>query len=159
QNQQLGRLVSDNETLKRGNQNKANQLRSLGKELAATTQELDNARRRLGLIRGAEVQLATLSRDDGSRAKIFMDPAGRQWLVYAHQLPDPGPDKDYQLWFVPKEGQSGPIPAGLLQVKGGVLEAQVEVPGEVPEIGQAAISLEPKGGSKTPTDVQMIGPI
>ena len=131
---------------------------ALAQDLSKAEGELDSARQRLGLVRGADVQLATLKRDDGSGAKIFMDPDGRKWLVYAHQLPDPGPDKDYQLWFVPKKG-GGPIPAGLMQVSNGVLEAQIQVPGEVPEIGQAAISLEPKGGSKTPTDVQMIGPI
>jgi len=131
---------------------------ALRQDLTDTKRELDVARERLGLVRGAEVRLATLNTDAGSKAKIFMDPEAQRWLVYAHQLPDPGPNRDYQLWFVPKGGPA-PIPAGLLAPRDGVLEVQVQVPAGTPEIGQAAISLEPKGGSKSPTDVQMIGPI
>lgn len=121
------------------------------------------AERRVEHIASPSLQLATLAVSDQPRApkaKIFIDPDNRRWLVLAYDLPAIDPDqKDYQLWFIPRIEGGAPIPAGLLQKnEDGVYEAEVEVPRDI-DVGLAAISLEKKGGVEVPTEVQMAGPI
>lgn len=154
---------------------------STAKELQQTTRELQDliaaererrttvelalatAERRVEHIESPSLQLATLRVSDqpsAPRAKIFIDPENRRWLVLAYDLPAIDPDqKDYQLWFIPRIEGGAPIPAGLLRKnEDGVYEAEVEVPGDV-DVGHAAISLEKKGGVEVPTEVQMAGPV
>jgi anti-sigma-K factor RskA len=121
------------------------------------------AERRVEHIESPSLQLATLKVSDQPRApkaKIFIDPDNRRWLVLAYDLPPIDPDqKDYQLWFIPRIEGGAPIPAGLLQKnEDGVYEAEIEVPRDL-DVGLAAISLEKKGGVEVPTDVQMAGPV
>ncbi len=112
---------------------------------------------RFELLQSPKLSLATLGQDSGATIKILMEPEGKRWLVYGFDLPEL-PNKDYQLWFIPKEG--APIPAGILApIGGGIHELEVILPTDVENISQAAVSLEPKGGSESPTEVQMIGPI
>lgn len=112
---------------------------------------------RLEMLRSPSLSLATLGAESGGTIKIFMEPEGKRWLVYGFDLPNE-PDKDYQFWFVPAEG--APIPAGIFSPLGdGIHELEVLLPDNISNITQAAVSLEPKGGSDSPTEVQMIGPI
>ena len=127
-------------------------------ELADKDRALSALEARYGTLRTANLKLATVSNKAGATAKIFIDPEKNRWLVLAFELPPAADDKDYQLWFVPTDG-SAPISAGLLEVgPDGVLGASPTLP---PDLGtiKAAISLEPKGGSKQPTmeQIQMIG--
>jgi hypothetical protein len=127
-------------------------------ELADKNRAISALEARYGTLKTSNLKLATVRNEAGATAKIFIDPEKKQWLVLAFELPPAAADKDYQLWFVPTDG-SAPISAGLLEVgPDGVLGASPAVP---PEIGtiKAAISLEPKGGSKQPTmdQIQMIG--
>ena len=78
-------------------------------------------------------------------------------LWFAFELPAV-PDRDYQLWFVPQDGRP-PVSAGILERDAdGTLSAAPELP---PNLGpvKAAISLEPVGGSPSPTldQIKMIG--
>ncbi len=112
---------------------------------------------RFEMLQSPQLTLATLGAESGATIKIFMEPEGKRWLVYGFDLPDVA-DKDYQFWFVPKEG--APIPAGIFKSLGdGIHELEVLLPDDITNITQAAVSLEPKGGSESPTEVQMIGPI
>ena len=146
------------------------------RQTVALRQELDNAQialstseKRIGLVRSPSVQLATLRTPapettppaPGSpRAKVFIDPDNRRWLVLAYDLPQIDPSKqDYQLWFIPRIEGAAPMPAGLLTPgKDGVFETEITIPDEL-DIAHAAISLEKKGGVDVPTDVKMLGPI
>lgn len=66
----------------------------------------------------------------------------------AAQLPAPEAGKDYQLWIIPPSG--APISAGVIANPGaGNIPFQASQP--VPQVGALAISLEPKGGSQSPT--------
>jgi hypothetical protein len=108
---------------------------------------------RLATITSPRLELATV-RGAAGTAKVFIDPDHRRWLVLAFELP-PIPDKDYQLWFVPDGG--APISAGLLTPgPDGVLGATPAIPTGLGKV-RPAISLEPRGGSATPTDVKLIG--
>jgi len=129
---------------------------ALRKELA---QELDDANReiltRFQPVSNPDVQLAQVRDATGAKVNIFVDPNNRRWLVFAFELPQPAPDKDYQLWFVPPEGK--PISAGLLQVgPDGVLSASPDLPEGLGAV-RPAISLEKKGGAEAPTDIKLVG--
>lgn len=69
-------------------------------------------------------------------------------VLNAAKLPPPGPDKDYQLWIVPPGAP--PISAGLL---GDSPSANMSFrsPKVVARVAAIAISLEPKGGSVSPS--------
>jgi anti-sigma-K factor RskA len=109
---------------------------------------------RLTTITSPHLQLATVRGAAGGTAKVFIDPDHRRWLVLAFELP-PVPDKDYQLWFVPEGG--APVSAGLLTPgPDGVLGATPAVPTTLGRV-RPAISLEPRGGSSTPTEVKLVG--
>ncbi len=61
------------------------------------------------------------------------------------------PNQDYQFWVISPE-QESPIPAGVFQVDAlGQAEYGFAPNKAVMEVGAFAISLEPKGGSLTPT--------
>ncbi|CAN5493170.1 anti-sigma factor [soil metagenome] len=69
-------------------------------------------------------------------------------VLNAAQLPPPGPDKDYQLWIVPPG--ASPLSAGTLGETPGI-SMPFKSPVPVPQVAALAISLEPKGGSISPT--------
>jgi len=97
------------------------------------------------------------SEPDKPRVKVLVDPENQRWVVMAFDLPPIPSDKDYQLWFMPEKGN--PIPAGLLAPGPGNTQfGTISIPANVTNIKGAAISLEPKGGSKQPTDVKTGGP-
>ncbi len=65
------------------------------------------------------------------------------------QLPDPGPGKTYQMWFVPPQG--APVSAGLLS---GTAPVLLEGGGQ--DAAAVALSVEPAGGSPQPTTTPVL---
>lgn len=65
-------------------------------------------------------------------------------LFVAQNLPDPGADREYQLWLL-EDGT--PIPD--VHFSGG--EVRVWLDGDVSRAGTVALTVEPSGGSTTPT--------
>ena len=133
------------------------------RRLAALQLELASAEHRMEHIQSPSLQLATLragEQPSTPKAKIFIDPDNRRWLVLAYDLPPIDPSRqDYQLWFIPSAEGAAPMPAGLLAPsEEGVYEADVRLPADV-DVAHAAISLEKKGGVEVPTDVKMLGPL
>jgi anti-sigma-K factor RskA len=110
---------------------------------------------RFGPVTSPDVQLAQIRDAQGAKVNIFVDPSNRRWLVFAFELPQPAPDKDYQLWFVPQDGK--PISAGLLEIgPDGILSATPQLPKTLGPV-RPAISLEKKGGADQPTDIKLVG--
>jgi hypothetical protein len=107
-------------------------------------------------LRSPDLEMTTVRGSDGGVAQILTARGGRRWLVIALDLPQV-PQHDYQLWFVPENGP--PVSAGLLRVAGdGTFDATATVPSTIGRV-RPAISLEPAGGSVTPTTVKMVGEI
>ncbi len=73
---------------------------------------------------------------------------GRSVLV-PDRLPDPGPGKTYQMWYVPPQGN--PVSAGLLA---GTAPALLEGSGQ--DAAAVALSVEPTGGSPQPTTTPVL---
>jgi anti-sigma-K factor RskA len=104
-----------------------------------------------------ELETVKAAAPDQPSIKVLVDPENRRWVVMAFDLPPIPSDKDYQLWFMPEKGD--PISAGLLAPGPGNTQfGTISIPADVTNIKGAAISLEPKGGSKTPTEVKTGGP-
>jgi hypothetical protein len=88
------------------------------------------------------------------RAVAVYDPTQKKALVVATSLGAPS-GKDYELWVL--RGSAAPQPAGMFRSAGGLVVAEVDptLLGETPDA--FAVSLEPAGGSPTPTKVLMVG--
>lgn len=83
-----------------------------------------------------------------STGKIYWDTRAREWAVVAKLPPAPA-GKVYQLWFVTADAK---ISAGLIKTDDtGHAFTVVNVPSDVTNLGAAAITLEPEGGSAQPT--------
>jgi anti-sigma-K factor RskA len=83
-----------------------------------------------------------------SKAFIAWDREANRWYVTADMAPAPA-GKVYQLWFL--TGGAAPKSAGLISTTAGHGYAEVDVPTDIGKINAAAITLEPEGGSATPT--------
>jgi anti-sigma-K factor RskA len=142
--------------------------RELGRERA----EVERVRTELRAVAaGAELQreaLALLDRPgarvvplepqpgQAGRAVAVVNAAEGRAFVISSSLP-PQPGKTYQLWVI--RGAEAPRPAGFL-TQGAGLEAAGEVErsllvGTPPDA--IAVSLEPAGGSPSPTQVVLVG--
>jgi anti-sigma-K factor RskA len=82
--------------------------------------------------------------------RVVWDKDTNQWHVVIFDMQPPAPGKEYQLWAIDKK--KGPIPAGTFTVDAkGKASLIVPVPAGADQVVVAAITQEPKGGSKTPT--------
>lgn len=80
----------------------------------------------------------------GQPATLLFSEEQDSALFVAEGLPDPGADREYQLWLL-EDGT--PVPD--VHFAGG--EIQVWLTGEVSRAGTVALTVEPAGGSTTPT--------
>jgi anti-sigma-K factor RskA len=84
-----------------------------------------------------------------SSARIYWDTQKSRWVVTT-DLPPAPEGKIYQLWFITPSKEK--ISAGLIRHSAtGQGFAVIEVPRDLGELSQAAITLEPEGGSPQPT--------
>lgn len=94
------------------------------------------------------VYLKGLENHPESGATVFWDPGTEEVFLYVQNLPQPEPDQQYQLWAI-VDGQ--PVDAGVFDVREGV-QKQKAIGGKAAAF---AVTLEPAGGSQTPTLEQM----
>jgi anti-sigma-K factor RskA len=118
-----------------------------------------------GVVAGQRDQISDADRRAAQVARIASDPdrlvstvdvaggrgtviaAGTQAVFLASDLPDLGDERDYQLWVVDAQGPSS---VGVLDVRDGAVQELV------PQVAQGevvAVSIEPAGGSATPTTI------
>lgn len=83
-------------------------------------------------------------------AQVYWHQSSKNLYVLGTQLPEPPPDKSYQLWALTDMDPLTPVDAGILADYGQDKDKLFKVK----DIGKAvafAITLEPKGGSQSPT--------
>jgi anti-sigma-K factor RskA len=83
----------------------------------------------------------------GAQVVALWDPQRREGALHLAKLPEPGPDKDYQLWIITPESKQ-PLDAGVIPAASDGLAFSAAQP--VSQVAALAISVEPKGGSVTP---------
>jgi anti-sigma-K factor RskA len=83
----------------------------------------------------------------GAEVVALWDPHRREGCLHVAGLPEPAPDKDYQLWIITPEAKQ-PLDAGLVPAGSDDMPFSAAQP--INRIAALAISVEPKGGSLTP---------
>ena len=122
------------------------QIMSLKSQLVAAGNVTSELRQNNALIK---LRLAVLEAKDrsyaSSRIIVAWDPTQHRGTISLQNLPSPPAGHDYQLWLL-DPGTKGPISAGLLTAPGQFAAKPAS------ESNPAfAISLEPSGGSLSPT--------
>lgn len=85
----------------------------------------------------------------GGAGRIHVDPSTGDGAVVLAGVGTLAPGKVYELWAI--RGDAAPEPAGLLAQVGDVVLARVSGIARASEVTAFAVSVEPAGGSKTPT--------
>lgn len=99
------------------------------------------------------IQLAGLQVAPDAKAVVYWHPSKKIVYLDANSMPKPPKDKQYQLWYIDKDG---PKDAGIFDYhtdKDNFYQLK-DVGGEAQAF---AISLEPLGGQPTPTEVYAVG--
>jgi anti-sigma-K factor RskA len=145
---------------------KTQQLAALSNDFAALEGQLASERRRLvslqeavesqaqflRVLDGVRLRSASLAPTEGrpGRARVLLDVDSGEAAVVLAGVPALEPGKTYELWAI--RGTKAPEPAGLLGVAdagGAALRVEpLKAPGEVTAF---AVSIEPAGGSPSPT--------
>jgi anti-sigma-K factor RskA len=130
----------------------------LGQQLERQRYAVYSLRETLGVLVSStrvERQLQGSEAAPRARALVTFDPASRQGMIVASELPQPAPDRSYQIWL---RDESGVISAGLLHFdERGTAYAVVEAPTPLGRFRTIGVSLEPQGGSPQPTGPRMMG--
>jgi len=122
--------------------------RQLELAVAARSKEQNEINKVLLTPGATRIDLAGLSGHPSARGVVYVDPQDKKWVVDTDLPPAPA-GKEYQLWFL----APGPVSAGMIKTDAsGHGFSIVNVPANVGQIAAAAITLEPEGGSQTPTN-------
>ena len=99
------------------------------------------------VLQAGDVRKATIDVIGGGTASLTLSSSKDAVVVKMNGVPAPPTGKVYQMWLIPKDG-SAPVSKGLMDAEA------LSKPAVVTGIGSAAalgITVEPAGGSKTPT--------
>ncbi|MCX6500330.1 MAG: anti-sigma factor [Arthrobacter sp.] len=99
------------------------------------------------VLQASDVRKATIDVIGGGTASLTLSSSKDAVVVKMNGVPAPPAGKVYQMWLIPKDG-SAPVSKGLMDAEA------LSKPAVVTGIGAAAalgITVEPTGGSKTPT--------
>ncbi|QCR24694.1 anti-sigma factor domain-containing protein [Pontibacter sp. SGAir0037] len=121
----------------------------LASNFEAVSLQVQEQQEALAVLRNPEfkqVQLQGLESNPTAHMLVYWNQASQQVYIDLVNLPAPPPDKQYQLWAL---HNGTPIDAGMISHMG--KEAQIQ---QMKNIGAAqafAVTLEPVGGSPSPT--------
>lgn len=119
----------------------------LAEQVAAT----DAARARLqvveSILSAPDAQGYPLSGTAAS-GQVWVSAQRNQAYLVAQGLPEPGAGNVYQMWLI--QGEQ-PVSAGTFETQAGRAATVVEVQGPLLDFGTFGVTVEPSGGSATPT--------
>ncbi|WP_026954448.1 anti-sigma factor [Algoriphagus vanfongensis] len=98
-----------------------------------------------GDFRRVEMSGEALPMQKDAKVDVFWDQSAQEVFVAVNNLNSLGDEYDYQLWAI---GKDGPIGIGLVNAEEKLTWQQMQA---VAEAGAFAITIEPKGGSESPT--------
>jgi len=127
---------------------------NLQNQLQQSTAQLDTLKQEASLLQKPGIMMATMkgTSDPGIYATIYWDTTSANKDVYlmVNNLPETTSDKQYQLWAL-LNGQ--PIDLGMIEARQQRLLLRMK---NVQSAEAFAITLEPKGGSATPTSAPLV---
>ena len=102
----------------------------------------------------AQLQIATLRAQNKAYARVIAiavwDATGQQGKVRFENLPEPGADKDYQMWVIDPR-YPAPVSAGIFAPgTGTTVDVTFKPDQPIAVADKFAVSIERKGGSATP---------
>jgi anti-sigma-K factor RskA len=156
----ISRAAHSHLEFERQNAVRETQLDALRSKLASSRQKVDtldrvlNERARLDQVLFAPdlrlTRLEPLKPAPGGAGLVAVSTANGTALIQVTGLPATPAGKTYELWWITKE--SGPVQAGLFQVqRPGTVIAAAEPPPAGQHALLSAVTLEPAGGSNSPT--------
>jgi len=148
----LTELSQQNAALAQQNAALATRLDEQGRTLAGLRDALDAQAQVLRLVGGPRMLTATLAPQKGvtGAGRVLVDATSGDAAIVLSGLFPVAEDQTYELWAI--RGKKAPEPAGLIAVadaRAGV----IRVPSitRASEVTAFAVSIEPKGGSTSPT--------
>ncbi|WP_045729743.1 anti-sigma factor domain-containing protein [Pseudarthrobacter chlorophenolicus] len=99
------------------------------------------------VVRASDLREASVDVTGGGTATLFISPSENAAVVRMNGVPAPPAGKVYQMWLIPKDG-SAPVSQGLMDKEALSKPAVVEGISSASTLG---ITVEPAGGSRTPT--------
>ncbi len=111
------------------------------------SQRLEND---LSVLSSPDYQAIALAGTDvspESTARVFWNPGAEQLYLSPGNLPQPPTDKQYQLWAIV---DGAPVSAGVFDVAPDAASLQA-LSSQIAQASAFAITLEPRGGSPSPT--------
>jgi anti-sigma-K factor RskA len=123
---------------------------------AGLQQQLQNQNAQWEVIANPHQVVALAGTPDAPSASGAFFRRNNEGVLVLHGLPPLPEDQTYQLWILPPEGPS--IPADLLSI-GDTQTARlaVNIPPEQSDLVGVGVSVEPAGGSQTPTTIVLLG--
>lgn len=150
--QRKGQLEAQNAQLEAQNGRLEARLDEQGRTLVGLRETLDAQGQVLRLVGGPRILTATLAPQKGmaGAGRVLVDATSGDAAILLSGLTPAGEGKTFELWAI--RGKKVPEPAGLITLasaqSGAVRMPSVARPGEVTAF---AISIEPSGGSTSPT--------
>ncbi len=127
---------------------------SLQNRLAAAQHERDQLESALKTLSQSETRTVQFGRANQPQGRVFINRA-RGFVFTASRLPRIGPDRTFELWYVPPTG--APRRAGLFRSDANGDTVQISNTAINPATTNAvAVSVEPDGGSPAPTTTPII---
>jgi len=122
------------------------------KTLVGLRTALESQAQMLRVLSAPRTVTASLAPQEGftGSGRVLVDAQTGEAHVVLAGLPSPGPGKTYELWAI--RGSNPPEPAGLVDV--GTTPATAARVDRIPsptDVAAFALSIEPEGGSKSPT--------
>ena len=113
---------------------------------AAATVDSD-ATTMASVLGAADLQTAELELGAATPGRFLYSPSLDQGVLVAHGLADPGAHETYELWLI---HDGTPVPAGVFRPDASGA-AVADISGIVRGAELVAVTIEPAGGSETPT--------
>ena len=154
QSQTLASLAQERDAL-------ARRMDTQEKTLVGLRTALESQAQMLRVLSAPRTVTASLAPQEGfaGSGRVLVDAQTGEAHVVLAGLPSPGPGKTYELWAI--RGSNPPEPAGLVDVgTTPATAARVERIASPSEVAAFALSIEPEGGSKSPTGpIVMVGKV
>jgi anti-sigma-K factor RskA len=147
-----GELAWESQQLRASNEELMARIGAQEKTLVGLQQALAAQAQVMRILAGPRTVTAALEPQEGARGagRVVVDAASGEAAVVLAGVPPPPPGKTYELWAI--RGDKAPEPAGLFTVgPDGVVATRTERVVRPEEVAAFAVSIEPEGGSTSPT--------
>jgi anti-sigma-K factor RskA len=125
---------------------------ALQQQLSRTEKELNAMKEEASIMQKPDVKMASMKNVSNPMvyATIYWDTTSKDVYLMVNNLPKPASDKQYQLWALL---DNKPIDLGMVEARQDRLLYRMK---NVQNAQAFAITLEPKGGSPTPTSTPLV---